>query len=371
MAKQIEEPRNGQCDITDWQKFISRTQEQAGGFICMGLTNLDNSGRPDIAAGSRFSIDRVVFYADKNETIQNPPPAGSVSGNWYIYAIPSGFECTFKFSRDIPKWNPEHGGWYKENTLERAIAKFFYTEGLYYNKVILDNYNAQSDIPDTQGVPVTIPDYEEGKPYSGEFDLAPGIYRYSVRGGDSGAGGSGGAGGTGGSGDNGPQGATGPTGAAGGAKNNSVAVTGVFIWHGGKIKVVVGANGGAGGAGGKGGNGAGATGGYGSSGSSGAKGGPGGGGGSGVDSYIGGIIGPGGKPTMGGNNNTEVTYYGNLQIAAPGSIGIGAPGLAGEGTNTNYRNAVSGSGGYGSPGTPGGNVSTSTSGHARLWRLGR
>jgi hypothetical protein len=372
MATKIREPQDNAADINEWKLFLQKVTKQGRGYICLELTNSNSGAKPEIAKASRVEIGGAFYDAapNSNEAVTGTP---SDNRNNYIYARPNGETASFLFSNTAPAWNAEKGGWYRASSQDRAIAKFFYLDDQYYNKVILDGYNAmfdvnamQTDIMTAAGAPVTIPDYEEGEPYSGEFDLAPGIYRYSVRGGDSGAGGAGGTGGTGSTGGSGgSQGATGPTGAAGGAKNNSVAVTGVFVWHGGKIKVVVGANGGNGGTGGKGGNGKQldpAP--YGATGNQGAKGGPGGGGGSGIDSFIGGIIGQGGKPTMGGNNNSGTTSCGNLQIAAPGTIGIGAPGLAGEGANTNYSNAV-----IGSPGSQGGGISTTTSGHARLWRV--
>jgi len=196
------------------------------------------------------------------------------------------------------------------------------------------------------------------------------VYRYSVRGGDSGEGGAGGDGGHGVT--QTPPYNRGPSGVSGAAKNISVVVTGTFIWHGGKIKAKVGANGGNGGKGGTGGKGIGN--------SIGQRGGAGGGGGSGIDSFIGGIIGLGAIQGDGGDNRTvtNLPNYGNLSVADRGSFHVGARGSTGEGSNTNVQvqwlpkgaDGFPSIDGLGQPGSHGDVIGMSTDGYAKLWRIG-
>ncbi|MDR0290725.1 MAG: hypothetical protein LBI06_07305, partial [Treponema sp.] len=144
MAKLIEEPRDDMADLDDWKKFLYRTTRQGGGFICIGLTNMDSGARPQIAAGSRLEINGAVYENKESfyEAAENEDIAGEPydSGRQYVYAVPSseaGETCSFKFSQDTPEWSAAKGGWYKGN--DRAVAKLdYFSDGNQYNyKVIL------------------------------------------------------------------------------------------------------------------------------------------------------------------------------------------------------------------------------------------
>lgn len=381
MATKIAEPEINRANLEDWLTFIARTTKQGGGFICLELTEMDTSGKPAIKAGSRLEVNHVFYEVGPgNEEITGTLTAPAYNGNSYIYTNinTNNDSIGFKFSNTPPVWSAEKGGWYSGN--DRAVAKFFFTNNQYNGKVILDSHNAMSMVNTKQtfsSPPTGVSAITRTAIGEWDHDLPPGIYRYSVKGGDSGAGGDGGDGGEGGAGQA-SKGPNGPSGEPGngeektkGAAKNSVAVTGTFIWHGGKIRVKVGANGGKGGKGGKGGQGS-ANNNNGSTGSRGARGGPGGGGGGGIDSYIGAIIGHGAAPGMGGNNRVVVPLNSYKQVAAPGSIGAGAPGGIGEGNNTLPEDSSIDSGklGIGGPGEPGIALGETTNGHAQAWRIG-
>jgi hypothetical protein len=135
------------------------------------------------------------------------------------------------------------------------------------------------------------------------------------------------------------------------AKKTATAITGVFLWHGGPIRVRVGANGGDGGNGGAGSN-------Y-------MRGGPGGGG---LDTIFGSIIAPGAPPTLGGDNKDGVNdSYGKEKKAAAGSVGMGGCGGNGEDDKNINNGSIEYLGGQGYPGKA---ASDKTNGYARLWRIG-
>jgi len=87
MAVKIEEPRIDQANLDDWHAIIARTREQGGGFICLELTHIDDSSRPEIAEGSRFEMNGVFYRVGPgNEEIQGDPDTQAHNENNYIYA---------------------------------------------------------------------------------------------------------------------------------------------------------------------------------------------------------------------------------------------------------------------------------------------
>ena len=369
MARQIKSPDVDRANLDDWLLSIYRVSEQSGGFICLELTNMDNSGKPEIKAGSRFELNNSIFVAGPgNEEVKG----AASTGQCYIYAkhegnpnnvpesvreklnngLDPGSIAGFYFGSDEPVWDAARGGWFsrtEENS--RAIVKFFYTSGQYNGKVILDSYNAMFMVnvrqvfPDSgsNGVAVTIPGYSSNShaQFNGMIDLAPGIYRYELKGGSGGAGGDGGA----------NPSSYPDDGASGGNGGGGEFQAGTFAWRGGKIQVTVGADGGNGGNGGDG-----------ASDYEGVLsiGGNGGGGGGGLDSRIGAITARGGKPGIGGKRTHS--YFANVMPGSPGGYGIGGNG--GENLvygirDNRYR-----------PGGRGEGPKNTTSGYARLWRVG-
>jgi len=142
MVKQFLEPRENEADFDDWLRLIKRTTAQAGGFISLGLANIDNSDAPLIEAGSRLEINGAVYFVEH----ENEPITGTaVNGRNFIYAEPSGETVIFKYDNAFPAWNAAKGGWYKPNTQERAVATFDFNGGNYNTKIILDNFNAMNN----------------------------------------------------------------------------------------------------------------------------------------------------------------------------------------------------------------------------------
>lgn len=351
MAVKITEPNLDPVNSNDWFNFITRTTKQGGGFICLELTYIDSTERPDIVAGSRLEVNGAFYeVGPNNETISGTPTTPGVSENNYIYAKPgTNGSLSFSFSNTVPTWSAKKGGWYSGN--DRAIAKFFFTNSSYNNKVILDSYNAMQNVNTKQTVPssggVSVFSQEPGgTPSFAIVNAVPGMYRFQVRGGSAGNGGAAGAGG--GSYGNSAAGSNGNPGAG---NNTGESRSGTFIHPGGDIHIKVGADGGNGGNGGNGAN-ASSTG--PNSNSIAGDGGAGGGGGSGIESVLNGIVVHGGLPGRGGLNNKTGLHGQN------GSYGIGGDGLKGDDNST----------GSGTAGTRGGGIKTTSNGYARIWRVG-
>jgi hypothetical protein len=377
MAALITEPNVDRAEHQDWLDLIARTTKQGGGFICLEITNIENSQKPVIVAGSRLEVNGGFYkVGPSNEAVSGTPTTPAWDKNNYIYAVPSvavstvpvpngeppSASITFQFSdgNDEPTWNASLGGWYSGN--KRAIVKFFYftynNGSRYSGKVILDSYNAMFMVntKQTDMDAYTVKSaflYGSGGTSGNEgsvntsINIPPGIYYYIIRGGSSGAGGAGGLGG-----DGFPKGQKGNDGTGGQWVDE---ITGYLRHHGGHIRVRVGADGGAGGAGGNGAHGAPGAGG---------AGGAGGGGGSGRDSAIAGIIARGGPPGRGGLGLTGVPSptdqpqphgeNGGYIIGGSGCAGTKAAGIATPGE----------------AGSRGPTSTTSTNGYARLYRVG-
>jgi hypothetical protein len=157
------------------------------GFISLGLTNIDNSSVPQIAAGSKVEVGGSLYGA--NGAITGTPTANAVN---YIYAVPSEGTLSFSYASTQPTWNSAKGGWYNGNN--RAVGKLFYTNGQYNGKVILDGYNAMRLLNADQTVPMTGGMQVVNVTYSLlnivlMTTLPAGAYRYEMKAGTGGRGG--------------------------------------------------------------------------------------------------------------------------------------------------------------------------------------
>jgi hypothetical protein len=180
------------------------------GHIMLGLTNIDSTSASQIAAGSVVEVNGAFFKCSANENITGTPVALKKN---YIYAVPSASGATFQFLSGAPEpsWNTAKGGWYNGNN--RAVARVFYMNGLYYDKIVLDTYSAGASASTSQPIPdsggTIVAWYGSGAvpgtpayPYStspGNYTLnaEPGGYRVEMRGAMGGTGGDGGKGGNG------------------------------------------------------------------------------------------------------------------------------------------------------------------------------
>jgi hypothetical protein len=371
MTNKIKYPDMDSPNLQSWRVMIAGLEAFTSGLMVVGVDNINSDGVPSILNGSLLDINGGRYVCNSTDSI-----GGTVASNAqnYIYAVVAadGLTVSFVYSTVEPQWDPAKGGWYAEfnpgsqissvpNAHHRAIVKLFATGGKYNNKVILDSYNAMQMVNTRQPVQTsggiaantnyTVTDPATGKIHAfnyntiqdREIDLAPGIYRYELKGGD---GGQGGACGTHPGVDN-IEGGAGTDGGAGEIRAGS------FVWHGGKIKVTVGADGGDGG------KGADSV-----SGSTSPYSGNGGGGGGGLDSCIGEIIARGGKPGIGGKRTSS--SFVNVMPGSPGGYGIGGNGSESFPTHINNWSPD----GNIRPGGRGEGPKSSTSGYARLYRVG-
>jgi len=153
------EPSIDKADLTDWTILVQRNTEQFGGFITLGLTNMDNTLESEIVSGSRLEVNRSLFWVQSNETITGNPSTGN-NGINYIYAIPASAAndppLRFSYDATAPAWNAEKGGWYKPDTQSRAVATFVFDGNRYSLKIILDSFNAMNNPT------IRIPEWQKG-----------------------------------------------------------------------------------------------------------------------------------------------------------------------------------------------------------------
>jgi len=309
MATLIEYPKENNPTTDEWGVMIQNLGAFTGGLLILGVGNINSGEVPTILQGSRIDINGSKYVTTYAENIN-----GSATPNVqnYIYANANGNTATFGYSTTEPQWDPAKGGWYSGNY--RAVVKFYFVAPNKYNgKVILDSYNAKFAVNTKQQINSwdaggeIVCDLRYGD-IQAEYNLPPGIYNYTLRGGSGGIGGDGGNGGRGinGTGSNGDRGDDGGIGTE---------ISGTFYHFGGKVQVEIGADGGDGS---RGGNGA-------HDGNEGGGGGGGGAGGRGGDSRIGSIVAPGGKAGRyagdGGAPNGRDGFRGNDCFGGDGGDG--------------------------------------------------
>jgi hypothetical protein len=189
MAEIVIEPLGGEITYTQWARLIHKTTVEAGGFMALGLANMNGAEALLIARGSRVEAGGSIYKCESDETIGGTPTTGVN----YIYCNPAVSAAGFTFSATALEWSAVYGGWYNGNS--RAVAKLYFTGssggGQYNNKVILDNYNAIRAVNAEQGTPNT-----GGALISGSgsvnsvqsVSLAAGTYRVEIKAGKGGDG---------------------------------------------------------------------------------------------------------------------------------------------------------------------------------------
>jgi hypothetical protein len=156
------------------------------GYMNILMTNMDNASAPELVAGSQIEINGGMYALIANESIGGAPTYNMVN---YIYAVPGTGTATFSYSAIVPTYNMQKGGWYSGNN--RAIARLFFTSGQYNGKVILDSYNAMTQVntqqlgSTTSGLLIFNPSTEV------TVMIEPGWYRIELSGGGGGGGGGG------------------------------------------------------------------------------------------------------------------------------------------------------------------------------------
>ncbi|MDR2658765.1 MAG: hypothetical protein LBC27_02085 [Spirochaetaceae bacterium] len=130
--QQVTEPGIDGVTLEDWQTFLLRTTIQGGGYILLGVVNMDTTGAPSIELGSRLEINGAFYKAVSNESVSGSP----ANGTNYVYAVPSSGGAYFQYSAAAPVWNTAKGGWYNGNN--RAVLRFEYANGEYNDKEIID-----------------------------------------------------------------------------------------------------------------------------------------------------------------------------------------------------------------------------------------
>jgi len=199
MAAIVQEPSDNNPETLDWQRFLYRTTLQGGGFLCLMLGNSNSDQEPYIMAGSRLEVNSSFYYVENNEQIIKPNAGLINNTQYYIYAVPQTASLNFQYIAQNPVYDPMRGGWFSGTM--RAVARVFYINGQYINKVIMDN-STLSGVGGTwsgfpAGNPVLIANGRVGA--FEYYDCVPGVYQIQLCGGKGGSGGKGGKGGNGGS----------------------------------------------------------------------------------------------------------------------------------------------------------------------------
>jgi hypothetical protein len=204
--QQIDEPKIDSATLDGWQLFILRTTFQGAGFMVVEIADMDGVGAPVVKAGSRFEINGAFYKATADET----PGGAPASGMNYVYAIPNSSGASIQYSATAPVFSAAKGGWYNGDN-NRAVLRFLYDNGAYYNKEILDSRQGNKSMSGSaiqqkkilSGVVGTL--IRTITPTSTlatrHFRLEPGTYCFDVAG-------AGGGGGGGGASDNEPEGGT-------------------------------------------------------------------------------------------------------------------------------------------------------------------
>ena len=186
MAVMVQEPLDNNPMTEDWQRFLFRTTFQGGGFIQLMLTNLNTAQVPQIARGSRLEVNGTFYSVPENETIE-----GATSSNrWiFVYAVTLSNSVVFEYSEIFPVWDTMKNGYYSSSGNARAVAKAWRGADGWFSKVVLETYESMftdnfSVLSNTGGTSVMVSTVGGITQW-----LAPGAYRFEIRGGQGGRGG--------------------------------------------------------------------------------------------------------------------------------------------------------------------------------------
>ena len=123
----VEEPASTAPATEDWQLALSKMSKISRGLglmICR-LTNMENSNEPQVATGTRFEMNAVVYEVTANESITGW--AGITVGEMaYVYAVPGATTsdpCSFVYSSTEPAFSIILGGWF--NGSDRALFSVY------------------------------------------------------------------------------------------------------------------------------------------------------------------------------------------------------------------------------------------------------
>lgn len=167
------------------------------GFFNASLTNMNDSAKPIIKAGSSFDIygNRVTVTSNYSVTANTP----SSSCLMYLYAYKyADSELFFEFSTTVPTYNTKRKGWYNGN--KRALWKMIYLYSSnqflfktyvedafpHFGKNVLTNDSDYSQLITSKAVAKSINGASNLAPET--ITLDPGIYVIELKGAGGGAG---------------------------------------------------------------------------------------------------------------------------------------------------------------------------------------
>jgi hypothetical protein len=106
------------------------------GYHKVSLTNMANSSKPAIAAGSKIEINGSFYVFNGEEEITGTPS----TGNTWIKLTVSGSSVTAAFTNTVPTWDTQKGGWYESGTNNRYLNfVMYYVSSAYSRKRKLPN----------------------------------------------------------------------------------------------------------------------------------------------------------------------------------------------------------------------------------------
>jgi hypothetical protein len=92
------------------------------GFFDASLTNINDSTRPIIKAGSSFDVNGIRHTVNSNYTVNSLTP--NSSGLIFLYAFNADSDVYYEFSAAAPTYNSKRRGWYIGT--KRALWKMIY-----------------------------------------------------------------------------------------------------------------------------------------------------------------------------------------------------------------------------------------------------
>jgi len=167
------------------------------GFFDAVLTNMNNSDKPIIKAGSSFDVNgnRCIV---KNDTFVNAlTPSSSCLLFLYVYYADNEF--FYEFSSTVPVYNSKYKGWY--NGKRRALWKMIFLYNSNPSEFLFKTY-VNDSFPQFNKSVLSDSDYSQltaaklvvksidgaGNPAADSFTLDPGVYVVELKGAGGGAG---------------------------------------------------------------------------------------------------------------------------------------------------------------------------------------
>jgi hypothetical protein len=189
----IDEPSMTSATFDGWRKMLEDLEKYSNGYLALAARNSTDTA--DVMNTADAPSLKSVIEVNGRKYLSTIVQALSTSGNGqkYVYAAVAADGATLTFTVDgtAPVWDAIKNEWYKSGTSSRAVLKYYYSEGQYNGKVVLDGYEALARVNSRQPIPTSGGGLgiSLASPNTVmENTLSAGVYRLEVAGGKGGAG---------------------------------------------------------------------------------------------------------------------------------------------------------------------------------------